>query len=274
MDKAVIVGVFEFLGFHFCQNLLNKGLEVDGLHVGGNEEGFFLEEKRMEIGRNANFKEYVFQDYQWSKENRVETVIIVDYYDLFMRKKEGDFFALQPIKALLSYLKNSKDMVIFLLPVRLLSEKGFEKERIKVERLLGLLKRGSGSIKKFYLPTVFGPWQSEEFSFQQHFLRGEGNNRIKVDERECLADAIFVEETLQTILHYCRTEDDDFLLTSGKKNQWETCANYLSLPIAEGTKEKLKCKTPKLTIPVKKNTPIEMALSQQQHHTDRLKSLN
>lgn len=273
MDKAVIVGVFEFLGFHFCQNLLNKGLEVDGLHIGRYEEGFFLEEKRMEIVRNANFKEYVFQDYQWPADNRVEKVIIVDYYDLFMRKKEEDFFALQPIKALLSYLKTSKDMVIFLLPVKLLSEKGFEKERLKVERLLGLLKRGSGYIKKFYLPTVFGPWQPEEFSFQQHFLRGEGNNRIRVNERECLSDAIFVEETLQTILHYCRKEDDEFLLTSGKKNQWETCANYLSLPIIERTTEILKCKTPNVTIPVRKNTSIEMALAQQQHHTDRLKSL-
>lgn len=275
MDKAVIVGVFEFLGFHLCQTLLNNGIEVDGLHLGSNDDGFFLEEKRMEIGRNANFKEYFFRDYQWTQDERQESVVIVDYYDLFMRRKETEFFALELIKGLLSHLKTSKDRAVFLLPVQFLSKEGFEKERTQVERLFGLLKkRRSAATQKFYLPTVYGPWQPEEFSFQKHFFRGDSSHKpFKANEREWLADAIYIEETVQTILHYCRKDKEEYLLTSGKTNQWANCANYLSLPTTEETQGQLKHKSETLTIPVRKNTPIETALAQQQHHTERLKSL-
>lgn len=274
MDKAVIVGVFEFLGFHFCQNLLNNGIEVDGLHMGSNyDDGFLLEEKRMEIGRNANFKEYAFRDYQWIQEKIQKIAVIVDYYDLFMRRKEADFFSLEPIKGLLSYLKTSKERAVFLLPIQFLSQSRFEKERIQIERFFGLLKKKGGSYQKFYLPTVYGPWQPEEFSFQKHFLRDNKSHKpFKVDEREWLADAIYVQETVETILHYYRQDKEEYLLTSGKKNQWANCANYLSITI-EGTQGHLSDKSQKLTIPVRKNTPIETALAQQQHHTERLRTL-
>ena len=41
MDKAVIVGVFDFVNFHVCKALLNKGIEVKGVQIGDRREWRF-----------------------------------------------------------------------------------------------------------------------------------------------------------------------------------------------------------------------------------------
>ncbi|MEM5594163.1 hypothetical protein AAHH67_24715 [Niallia circulans] len=56
MKKAVIFGVYQFVGFHICSTLLEEGEEIIGISYPeiSIED---LEDKRMEIGRNANFSE-------------------------------------------------------------------------------------------------------------------------------------------------------------------------------------------------------------------------
>lgn len=56
MKKAIVFGAYQFLGFHICGALLEEGEEIIGvsfpnIHVDD------IEDKRMEIGRNANFSE-------------------------------------------------------------------------------------------------------------------------------------------------------------------------------------------------------------------------
>ena len=57
MDKVIIVGTYEFIGFQLCLSLLEQGREVIGIHLNTNSKDPFLEEKRFEIGRNSNFTE-------------------------------------------------------------------------------------------------------------------------------------------------------------------------------------------------------------------------
>ena len=42
MDKAVIFDVFNFVSFHLCKALLDKGIEVEGIFIENkeNDEGF------------------------------------------------------------------------------------------------------------------------------------------------------------------------------------------------------------------------------------------
>ncbi len=91
MDKAVIFDVYNFVSFHLCKALLDKGIEVEGICVVNrlNNDGF-SDEKRLEIGRNANFKESFFKD--WSNQlERAETkmTIICSVYDIYMTYNEN-----------------------------------------------------------------------------------------------------------------------------------------------------------------------------------------
>jgi hypothetical protein len=78
MDRAVIIGTYESLGFYFCTSLLEEGYEVTGIHYRNTNEEL-LEGKRMEIGRNANFQEQFFKEWLPFAEIQVQTLIIIDF---------------------------------------------------------------------------------------------------------------------------------------------------------------------------------------------------
>jgi hypothetical protein len=54
MDKAIIFGMFDFVNFHVGKTLLNNGIEVKAVNIEEIGNIQFLEEKRFEVGRNAN----------------------------------------------------------------------------------------------------------------------------------------------------------------------------------------------------------------------------
>ena len=86
MEKAVMVGVFDFVSFHVCKALLDKGIEVRGVQIESEEnQDFLLEEKRLEIGRNANFSVTRMDDL--TIPNQKETIVL-SVYDLYMLYKE------------------------------------------------------------------------------------------------------------------------------------------------------------------------------------------
>src|SRR4051812_35895178 len=89
MDKAVIFGVFDFVSFHMCKTLLNKGLEVNGVHIEKMDKVLFQNEKRLEVGRNANFLEQALVEWEKKKEHEsMRTMLVISLYDLYMLKKE------------------------------------------------------------------------------------------------------------------------------------------------------------------------------------------
>lgn len=274
MDKAVIIGVYDFLGFHFCRKLLDLGMEVAGIHIDHYGTGFFLEEKRMEIGRNANFKEYLLKEFSWPFGTNEDAVIIFDYYDLFISRREKEFICTPSLKKFVDEERTSRIMAICLFPVQFLCKSGFDNEKRHADRFLRLFKNKNHAIKKFYLPTIYGPWQPEELTFQHFFLTG-GNtsSEAPANNREWRWDAIYVDETVRSIWDVCfRKHDyDEFVLTGGRENQWIQCARFLSLPVREifGNPPILK---EAFKIHIERPTPVETALKQQKMHVERLKS--
>lgn len=56
MDKVLVLGALEELGFEMTALLLEEGHEVIGIHLQTGDETIY-NNRRMEIGRNANFEE-------------------------------------------------------------------------------------------------------------------------------------------------------------------------------------------------------------------------
>src|SRR3954451_16421357 len=116
MDKVVIVGVFDFVNFHLCKALLDKGIEVRGVQIETEEYENFLVEERLEIGRNSNFTEVSIRELL-NKSNEKETIVL-SVYDLYMRYKENvlqnDFMKSQFV------YEDNWDQIVIIVPSQIL----------------------------------------------------------------------------------------------------------------------------------------------------------
>lgn len=120
MDRAVIIGIYESLGFHFCTSLLEEGYEVTGIHYRNMDEEL-VEQKRMEIGRNANFQEVLQKEWLPFAEIQEQTLIIIDFdffylrnssYSLELSKYLQQFFVQNEKK-----IRDTQSKVVCLFPI-------------------------------------------------------------------------------------------------------------------------------------------------------------
>lgn len=215
MEKAIIIGVYEFLGLHFCKKILEQGIAVEGIHIEIEDKELYIEEKKMEIGRNANFMENKLE----SIEEKESVCVIIDFYDFFVRNISIKFCSI-----LAPYLeKMKKSKIILLLPIAAKREP-FREEMEEVEKLM----TDDLVVSSYYLPTVYGPWQPKEMVFQQLFLKEAGMiESVNVSSREWVYDALHVDEIIDFILEKNNSLRGRFLLTSGKENMWKLCAKEL-----------------------------------------------
>lgn len=45
MERATILGIYDFIGYSLCRHMLDLGFEIDGIHQSGNIDDYFTEEK-------------------------------------------------------------------------------------------------------------------------------------------------------------------------------------------------------------------------------------
>ncbi|WP_139339525.1 hypothetical protein [Bacillus dakarensis] len=267
MDKAIVVGVYEFLAFHFCKKFLDDGMEVIGVHSLSQENDLFTEEKRMEIGRNANFVEEKYEKWTVTDEQE-EVLLVLDYYDLFIRnvEKELDW---ESMKLKLSGLKNGKGKVLFLMPIQLLMQGRYEQHQSQMKEILSSFKRDGIAFNVYYLPTVYGPWQYIESAFQQYFLME--NDHFMIHEREWTGDALHVEDVIDSILSFLSDKYKAYLLESSEADKWTKCARVLDiLPDAKQERETLLSFDGE-KIAVHDSKPYQMRLAHQKRHAQVIK---
>ncbi|WHY78968.1 hypothetical protein QNH20_07495 [Neobacillus sp. WH10] len=273
MDKAIIFGIYNFISFHACKALLNRGVEVIGVQFGESDKSPFLEEKRLEVGRNANFSERSLSEWENRREEEsAQTTLILSIYDLYMLNIETILQKEKITRAIIQFIKESKNNtnVAFILPIQMLSA--------EQDKAIGaLLERAKGCGKNtqmFYLPAIYGPWQPPTFLFHQAILAAFQKSEILKDEREWTGDVLYVDDAIETIIKTIETDNPGgFILESGKKNYWAECAAYLQIdekiPFVNRN-ESLQIGDQIDIVSVKKITPIADSISIQMEHVQRL----
>ncbi|MEH7013547.1 hypothetical protein V7087_22525 [Neobacillus niacini] len=270
MDKVVIVGVFDFVNFHICKALLDEGIEVRGVQIESEDTGDILVEKRLEIGRNANFTEISLGDI--SNDSYENETIVLSVYDLYMLYKEEYLLNEDMLINLIS--KNHWEQIVILVPSQLLSNVIESKAELVIDDFIKRTRAQNKDIQLLYLPTIFGPWQPDTFMFQHSILTDMNRGNAFKGLREETGDALFIDDTVKSIIEIIETKEPGrFLLQSGKSNQWDLCAAFLRLN-KQGINDRIEeIKDEDLTKSIVNSTvPIAVALSKQIDHAHRLNS--
>ena len=260
MDKVIIVGTYEFIGFQLCLALLEQGREVIGIHLNTTSQDPFLEEKRFEIGRNSNFTEKDETYFESFDPLSDSMILFIDYYSYFFKREEKKLSFILSSK----FLKNDSFHFNLTLPMQLIHEK------VLIELPL-FQKSDMSSI--FYLPTVYGPWQPMNYVFQQAI--NNPNGPISLDEREWTEDALYIDDVMDIILKELEGKKKKvYLLKSKIEDHWKKVSNILigESPI-EPTRHKLKPFSQDITVIDVGATEPQDGIENQKRHLSRLKKI-
>jgi hypothetical protein len=273
MDKVIIYGTYDFLGFSLCEKLLDAGIQVCGIPLNEEYSEDFLEEKKLLIGRNANFQEKTLEseDIPFLDESfEAKTVTVISFYDIYY-SREDPFITYEKIVTNICKQHNhhSIGQLICLFPIGFIHD--FPKALITQ---INRLKDQKIQLKNIYIPTVFGPWQPSAFLFQQYLLKEYLNSEPKLDNREFTSDAIYIKDIIDTIIQLMDSEEKvDCLIQSSSQDQWLKGANHLKVEEMDTKKQELEIKSASeqiKIIKVNESISITEGLELQKKHLSRL----
>ncbi len=245
MDKAVIVGVYGFIGYQLCESLLHEGVEVYGVHIPTDTTEAIVDEKRLLIGRNSNFTE-VDETYLTTLDCLEENnFIFYDYYSFYMARKEDIF-----IQKVQSCLQRKHDSVA-ILPIQKL---GIDDDDDQVQNLLQCKYR-------FFLPSIYGPWQPSTYFFSKALSQPNGDHLLEI--REWTNDILYVEDAVRSILKEIEANNlNSILLKSNIENHWQKIALELGQQIPSIHQHNLQSRDDIQALEVK-GTPYKEGIQRQ-----------
>lgn len=221
MDRAIIMGAFGFLGYSVCRAMLDEGIEVNAIPV-GEEPDYLIEEKRMEIGRNANFYE---NEARILNKGKVEESIpvIIPFSDFYLMDMEERLFENDFLQEKLLSLPPKQYPIILLIPEQLAYDGTSDFEPL-VKLRQNLSKKGF-LLKEVLVPTLYGPWQPEGCFFQQILSLGEEAVTIpSLNPRESTSDAIYVDDAASVVRDLLEEpQAGKYVIRSGETNGWCKC---------------------------------------------------
>ncbi|MGE8079524.1 NAD-dependent epimerase/dehydratase family protein [Peribacillus loiseleuriae] len=215
MDQTVIVGMYQFVGFHLTKHLLELGEDVIGI------DWEFNEEKELEIGRNANFSFLKPSSLSCMNVSN-ETMIYISWYDFNNRRSVFSFKETEEILlALNSWSKvpnENRPTVVLLYPLG-----------VKNQKILSIVEQAEW-MKVIYLPTIYGPGQHEESAFEVSIHKKSRLEIEKALEREYKNDAIFIADLLENLPQITTLNERMITVKSKQENQWSLCAKLVFHP--------------------------------------------
>ncbi|WP_071459138.1 hypothetical protein [Bacillus massilinigeriensis] len=224
MEGVIVYHSYGFIGFSLCKQLLENGVEVLGIHDSGKSSAE-IEVKNMEIGRNANFSEWGDGLSPAIMETRYSRMI-VPLLDLYMEEWGEEIDISSVFRT--NEIQLSEDFrVSFIVPRRWLFQ---PEEMVPVFRhLLAFLEQNSIGYQKIFTPTLYGPWQSEEYCFQQLIKGVElGIDRIpSLGKREDTEDALYIDDAVPYLIALIKLGKGEYLLQSGNPDSWYQCYNVI-----------------------------------------------
>lgn len=252
METATILGVYDFIGFHLCHCLLEKGTRIVGINLNDCN----AELMRLEIGRNANYEEISLSD--WDAEN-VEGPLFISLFGVL--QQTGEESKIEGFMTMLAGIRELNHPIIFIFPAW----------AMRIENVPPHLKKAT--IIEFYLPTIYGPWQPDCCFFQQWINYRQFAHALPVlGEWEWVDDAIYIDDVIELILAKAEGKaEGKYFARSGEVDQWVKCAEILvgdntKIPPVElaerrGIPEGLE------QVAVKQNESIHTGLTRQKQHS-------
>ncbi|MGE7602028.1 hypothetical protein ACQKL5_05900 [Peribacillus sp. NPDC097675] len=219
METYIVVGAYQFIGFHLTQYLLGQGEEVIGIDWEDSKANqYIIEEKELEIGRNANFTYFQINKLRLLDVSEQFTIIL-SFYD--SQKGTAGLTNLQ-IDDIVSFLKKCKKndhinslKIMIILPI--------DGDTDEFQPVLSACE-GIKSVKRVFLPTVYGPWQPKSMSFEAGISQ-LGQSAIQAalasDFKE---DALFIKDFLADFQRILSSTDRNIHLCSSVEDHWKKCA--------------------------------------------------
>lgn len=224
MERATIFGIYDFIGYSLCCYMLDLGVEIDGIHPEADIEDYFTEEKRLEIGRNANFTEIGLQE--WEVEG-AEGILFVSLFESLQTRNGNE----ELMEALLSKLENRH---LKKLPTAVILPAYFAQDKVELSerdaKIIRFVSSRQSTLLTIYLPTIYGPWQPEECFFQQVMFHTsfDGRKIPDIGQWEWTDDCLYIDDAVRTIKDMVDSGcQGHYILSSGKQDRWLQCAEEL-----------------------------------------------
>ena len=155
------------------------------------------DEKRLEIGRNANFKESLFKEWldQLDQTERKMT-IICSVYDIYMTYNEEILIREAVAYEFINYFKRHKDKIeqlVLLFPANTKNETETE-ALLAMNDFIRMSEELTDNIIVILLTCYYGPWQPKTFAFQHTILTKMNKQEEFKGLREETIDALYIDE--------------------------------------------------------------------------------
>ena len=267
MQTYIVIGTYQFIGFYVTQYFLNQGEEVIGIDWADKDDSpYIMEEKELEIGRSANYIYFPVNKLKLLDIARQDTVFI-SCYDIYHGKFGNTELLLSEIGSFIEKCKK-KDLsetpnIVLFMPVA---------EESLFQSIISAIE-GIDSAKIIYLPTVYGPWQSEAMSFEVG-INQQGPSVIEAAiAKEYTGDALFVSDFVNALEGVLASSDRSIQLSSNIADHWYKCAAHVfDEEIASSF-----APTPKINkgsiVEVQCNTDPQEGVALQRKHNKRLSLL-
>lgn len=151
MEKAIIIGAFEDIGFQLCKGILEDGIEVAALHLDGTRNPL-TEERRLEIGRNANFTELELEQLMPSLFVEEGTVLFLDCIEQIVRNEGLSTEMVEKLSRLIKGIPAKNGKILWLLPLSEFHPPGIKDTNLA--RVIKLMKEQHLPFQLFYFPNI------------------------------------------------------------------------------------------------------------------------
>ncbi|RFU63034.1 hypothetical protein [Bacillus sp. V59.32b] len=255
MELSIVLGAYQFIGFHVCKHLLDQGIEVLGVDWTEDPDSDpIIEEKQLEIGRNSNFTYLPLNQLQ-ANEGTSKTTLFICWYDVIKARISMDEGVKNTIPILMNKFQEraERPRIVLLYPLGIADEE----QICPADQII-------------YLPTIYGPWQHENMVFEQG-IRSNSTAKLKsAIEDEYTLDAIYIKDLLDSFENMLSQSEKKIIVRSSAADQWALAARELfDTPVIDdvapgqvGTKE-----TAGYVYEVNNNiTPKQGIERQRQHH--------
>ena len=268
METFIVIGAYQFLGYYLTQYLLNRGEEVIGVDWDDGQDPFILEEKELEMGRNANFMHIPLNKLALLDISG-ETTIYLSYYD--MRKMSEDPVGLLKnlevcMKKHIGKIQQDMPKIFVLMPI--------ETEEEEERQVSSAISR-DGKVVNVYLPTIYGPWQPETMSFEAGLCRYEEKRLCETLANEYTGDAIYVKDLIEAFDSIVVPGEKEIQVVSSIEDHWGKCANLIFPPeileACNGKRNEPKVIGTRVEVPCP-TTPAE-GVEQQKEHSKKYRLL-